>query len=204
MAKISRPAVYTFVGAVAVYAVVLLTQPDPPASPRKIHVARRAPAEASDFTQDDLNAHFARYGGGKRNPFLSGLPPAKPGGAAGAQPGQWTLTGINVLNGVPSALVENGTTGESAFLRAGDRWRGLRVASIGPGAVSFVNALGQRTRLAFRDLDAPVPTPHVTDRGGFRLPPLGTANVTLPPLPIRPENIQPLPPLGSPPAPRGR
>lgn len=199
MAKISRPAVYTFVGAVAIYAGVLLTQPDPPTTPRKAHAVRRAKADADALRSDDLNAHFDRYVGGKRNPFLSGLPSG--GGKAGASgvQGQWTLTGINILNGAASALVENGTTGESVFLRTGDRWRGLRVVAIGAGSVSFLNALGQRTHLAFKDLDPPAPAPGAP--GGmagasvYRLPPLGTA---VAPMPVGPANIQPLPPMGAP------
>ena len=204
MAKISRPAVYTFVGAVAIYAGVLLTQPDPPTPTRKIHVLRRTKADADADAIDprDLNAHFARYVGGKRNPFLSGLPAA--GGAnagASAEAGQtkWTLTGINVLNGAASALVENEATGESVFLRTGDRWRGLRVVAIGAGSVSLLNALGQKTRLAFKDLDTPVPAPGAASGVGgasvYRLPPLGAAVV---PMPVGPANIQPLPPMGAP------
>lgn len=204
MVKISRPAVYTFVGAVAIYAGVLLTQPDPPSPTRKLHVLRRAKADAdvNAVDPDDLNAHFARYVSHNRNPFLSGLTSAgsaNAGGAAGAGQSRWTLTGINVLNGAASALVESETTGESVFLRTGDRWRGLRVVAIRAGSVSFLNALGQKTRLAFKDLDAPVPAPGApVGMGGaslYRLPPLGTA---VAPMPVGPANIQPLPPMGMP------
>ena len=204
MAKISRPAVYTFVGAVAIYAGVLLTQPDPPTPTRKVHVLRRTHSDADVNAIDpgDLNAHFDRYLGGKRNPFLSGLPSAgsaTAGASAGAGQDRWMLTGINVLNGAASALVENETTGESVFLRTGDRWRGLRVVAIGAGSVSLLNALGQKTRLAFKDLDTPVPAPGVASGAAgasiYRLPPLGTA---VAPMPVGPANIQPLPPMGAP------
>ena len=198
--KISRPVVYSLVGAVAVYAVVLLTQPDAPAPHRRAHTARRAAADADAFAAADLSAHFARYHAGKRDPFLSKLPHAKPQAAPGAGRGQWTLTGINIINGVPNALVEDSATGDSVFLKPGDRWRGLRVLSIGTDAVAFLNALGQQTHLAFRPLEAALPAPGGRGPGGFHLQGLGTVS-PLAPMPVGPANIRPLPvlpPLGSP------
>lgn len=209
--KISRPAVYTLVGAVAVYAAVLLTQPDAPAPHRRVHTARRATGEAdAAVTQADLMAHFARYHAGKRNPFLPKLPlvkpQARPGAASGGGRGQWTLTGINIINGVPNALVEDSATGDSVFLKPGDRWRGLRVLSIGTDAVAFLNALGQQTHLAFRPLEAVAPEPGARGPGGFHLQGLGTVS-PLSPMPVGPANLRPLPvlpPLGSPSGPGGR
>ena len=192
--KISRPAVYTFVGAVAVYAGVLLTQPDPPAPAHRLRTARPAPApEAGMLTEADLTSDFARYHGGKRNPFLPPVPNAARRAAADeTKRGAWALTGINIINGVPNALLEDGATGESVFLKPGDRWQGLRVLSIGTDAVAFLNALGQQTHLAFRPLQAAAPVPGTAGSGGpFRLQGLGTVR----PMPVGPENIRPLPPL---------
>lgn len=208
MAKISRPAVYTAVAAVSVYAVVLLTQPDAPAPTHKRVIMRHARADADSYLANDLSAHFARYQAGKRNPFLSKLPAAKPpAGAGSAAHGEWVLTGINIINGVPNALVENSATGDSVFLRPGDRWRGLRVLSIGTDAIAFLNALGQQTHLTFRPLEAVAPAPGSREPGGgFRLQGLGTV-VPLAPMPVGPSNIRPLPvlpPLGSSPTPGGR
>lgn len=209
MAKISRPAVYTAVAAVSIYAVVLLTQPDAPTPTHKRLTVRRARADADALSAADLSAHFARYHAGKRNPFLSKLPAAKPpvGAAAGGGRGEWVLTGINIINGVPNALVENGATGDSVFLRPGDRWRGLRVLSIGTDAIAFLNALGQQTHLAFRSLEAVAPAPGAREPGGgFHLQGLGTL-APLSPMPVGPANIRPLPvlpPLGSSPTPGGR
>lgn len=213
MAKISRPIVYSAVGAAVVYAVVVLTQPDPPAPHHRTQTIRRIAAEGNGaLTPADLTAHFARYRASKRNPFLSALPltgaKTAPGAgtAQGGGRGEWTLTGINIINGTPNALVENGATGESVFLKPGDRWRGLRVLSIGTDAVAFLNALGQQTHLAFRPLDAVVPTPGGGLPGGFRLQGLGTVRPLLP-MPVVPGNLRTLPvlpPLGSSPAPGGR
>ncbi len=203
MAKISRPAVYTFVGAVAVYAWVILTQPDAPTPAHKVRATRPAASHAEDLAAADLAAHFTRYQAGKKNPFLPHLP-ASAGMAAEktahAEQGKWTLTGISSINGVPNALVES-AAGDSVFLKPGDRWRGLRVLSIGTDAVILLNALGQQTSLAFRPLGASLPdagagAPGV---GGFQLQPLGTVS----PMPVTPGSIRPLPPLpsfGAPPA----
>ncbi|MGI4791551.1 MAG: hypothetical protein ACRYFS_22235 [Janthinobacterium lividum] len=205
MAKISRPAVYTFVAAVAVYAVVLLTQPDPPAPHPRTHAVRHTEVAADGFLPEDLSAHFARYHSGKRDPFQSksaGLRGAE--AASGMKHGTWTLTGINTINGVPNALIEDSVTGDSVFLKPGDRWQGLRVLSIGTDAVAFLNALGQQTHLAFRPLEAAAPEPGQGSTGGpFHLQGLGTVS----PFPVGPGNIRALPvlpPLGSPPAPQGR
>jgi hypothetical protein len=190
MAKISRPAVYTFVGAVAVYAWVLLTQPDTPT--RKVHVLHPAIASA-DEDAADASVHFARYAGGKHDPFLPHLPAsAKPAAAqvARGEPGKWTLTGISSINGVPNALVES-AAGDSVFLHPGDRWRGLRVLSIGTDAVVLLNALGQQTILAFRPLNASLPEAGASAAGGFHLQPLGSVS----PLPVNLGSIRPLPPL---------
>ncbi len=206
MAKISRPAVYTFVGAVAVYAWVVLTQPDPPAPTRKVHVLRPAASGAGESAAADLSAHFARYQAGKtngRDPFLPHLPAPAAGPAAQkaahAEQGKWTLTGISSINGVPNALVES-ASGDSVFLKPGDHWRGLRVLSIGTNAVAFLNALGQQTFLAFRPLGASLPETGAQEAGGFHLQPLGTVS----PLPVGPGNIRALPvlpPLGAAPSP---
>ncbi|MBV9851447.1 MAG: hypothetical protein JO250_17400 [Armatimonadetes bacterium] len=193
MLKLSRPVVYTFVAAVAVYAVVLLTQPDTPVRhtvPR--HTVRRAAGEADGITEADLTAHFARYVPGKRDPFVPKVVPPKAAAGRGEGPGgardAWTLTGIYAVNDTLNALVENRATGDSVSLKAGDRWRGLRVVSIGSDAVRFQNALGQQTRLAF----APPPAegPGARTAGGAPTPALRVVG-PLRPMPI----VGPLPPL---------
>ncbi len=204
MAKISRPAVYTFVGAVAVYAWVILTQPDPPVPTHKTHAPRPAAPGVDSFAAADASAHFARYQTVKKaglDPFLPHLPASAAGPALHAahpEQGKWTLTGISSINGVSDALVENSDTGDSVFLKPGDRWRGLRVLSIGTDSVAFLNALGQQTSLTFRPLGVSLPETGAQQLGaqqsaGFHLQPLGTAS----PLPVGPGNIRALPVLPS-------
>lgn len=195
MIKLSRPVVYSFVGAVAVYAIVLLTQPDAPTTRHIIRVATRpsADTDADDITPQDLSAHFPRYAIGKRDPFVPKVVPANaaasPGSGLGKARDPWALTGINVINDTPEALVENSAANDSVFLKRGDHWRGLRVLSIESDAVVFENALGQQTRLAFAAPPAEPTGPHLA--GGN--PGLQALRVVgpVPPMPV----VGPLPPL---------
>jgi hypothetical protein len=169
VAKLSRPILYTaIVGAVA-YAAVVLTEPEAPpkkkAVPRTAHTAATTADTGSNITPEDLKARFTRYEPQKkaRNAFLprvvtahalaAAAAAAPTGGALSAGRGSWVLTGIAAIDGTRSALLENGSTGESVFLKAGDKWNSLRVAAVGVQSVAFVNAQGQRTELGFPELD---------------------------------------------------
>lgn len=105
------------------------------------------------LTPADYTAHFARYVGGGRDPFIPLVATADQGGLGGGRgsgnSGDWQLTGITSVNDVPSALVENTGSGESVFLTKGAKWRGLTVVEVGPDSVQFENALGQHTELSF-------------------------------------------------------
>jgi hypothetical protein len=197
MPKISRPVVFTLVASVVVYAIFTVTQPPAPTAHTAARVTTSVPQSQSpnqDADPDsttgpnpaDLHAHFARYAGALPDAFLPKVRPsvgAKTGRETAAS--QWTLTGIYAISGALHALVENPATGETAALRPGDQWRGLRVASIGANAVQFENALGQKTQLAFPQPAAPEA-------------PVGLG--PLPPMPVT-GPLRPLPPLQSVPLP---
>lgn len=165
MAKVSRPVVYSVVAAAAIYAVVLLTEPEQPVrKPAKRSTLGAAAKAPAGFLPEDLTAQFGRYAGKSRNAFqpevlpkqtvMSALPPGRSSAGTISGPGlrgTWALTGINVLNGRRSALVENSTTGDSEFLAAGDSWNGLQVVAVETDTVVFLNSLGQRTQLKFVD-----------------------------------------------------
>src|SRR5579862_2543204 len=89
-----------------------------------------ASADQNAILPQDYTAHFPRYAGGKRDPFIPLVATAASSSSGAGNQGEWLLTGISSINGVPSALVENSTTGESAFLTNGESWRGLKVKSI--------------------------------------------------------------------------
>jgi hypothetical protein len=148
----SRIVIYTLVGAVAVYAYVLNTTPPAPSTHRTTHVTKKQSSTADNgITPEDLTAHFTRYAAGTKDPFLPAidLHPGQAPGVPGSGGGEWSLTGVNTIDGVTTATVENPSTADSVFLKAGDRWNGLRVRQVNQDNVVFENALGQDTRLAF-------------------------------------------------------
>ena len=204
MAKVSRPIVYTALAAAVTYVVIIVTQPDAPARKHITVISKTTPITLAGFTEADQTAHFARYTGRMRDSFVPGIATRGASGLgfgngslSNGSGGTWTLTGINEINGSLSALVES-STGDSLFLKKGDAWNGLRVLSVESGAVVFLNALGQQTRLAFTEVEPDTASgPSVRDR---------TVSVpSAPPIPGSTASVQPigvLPPLDAvPPAP---
>jgi hypothetical protein len=192
--KSSRVIPYTVIGALACYAIFLYTQPQAPTTARRpVHVSTPTLTanNSLNLTPQDIASHFPRYEPvSTRDPFMAlvGGPGPSGGlfGANGSASGgtdSWQLTGINTVNGVASALIENETTGESVFLQPGDTWKGLRVIDISQDDVTFVNTLGQDTTLSFT-------APKIDQTQAPRLP--GSSISAVPGL----NQITPLPALG--------
>jgi len=206
MAKVSRPIIYTALGAVVVAAILFLTEPDAVTTKKRVKVTKTADAVTDGILPEDLKAHYPRYAGKPRDVFAPVVAPPKPASANTAKnnpftqgkQGSWTLTGINTVDGVTTALVENSTGDDSVFLKPGDTWHGLRVTRISDTAVVFQNALGQETKLAFvttedeavsRSKTAGGAQPNTTASSPYALPQPGGQLAPMP--------IQPLPPLRS-------
>jgi len=160
VAKISRPVMYVVALGVVAYAAVLLTEPEKPAKkPTARTTARTADATPKGFTEEDLNAKFERYVSKGKDAFKpqvvslralqADAAAAQAAAAAASANGVWVLTGITAVDGVRSALVENGATGDSRFLKVGDQWGGMRVASIETNAVLMAAPDGRISRLGF-------------------------------------------------------
>ena len=151
MAKISRPVIYVAVLGVIAYAAVVLTEPDAPAKKVAPRTAKTTVTAPKGYTEEDLKASFPRYLSKEKDAFkpVGGALPGNLAQLAGLEKGVWLLTGVTSVNGVRSALVENGSTGESIFLKPGTVWKGLRVASVESDAVVLVGPQGAKTRLAF-------------------------------------------------------
>jgi hypothetical protein len=201
--KVSPVIYVAALAAVVVLAVFLNTQPPAPSTSHSTHFLRTAQAsDPNGISAQDLNAHFPRYNGGKRDPFVPGVALPTPQTLADSRVGGagngWTLTGINSVNGVASALLENSVTGDSVFLQPGDQWNGMRVVSIGTDDILFQNALGRRDSLTFAE-------PKTDDTGQKlssvptvpALPPLGTQAAApsgvqgLAPYPVAPLAVAP-------------
>lgn len=140
------------------YAIYLYTEP--PATPKSVakRTTKTAAKSADGILPEDLTARFPRYTGPGRDAFAPKVMSAKKAVAPTAEQvvlppevanNSWTLTGITVLNGVRSALLENVSSGSSLFVKAGDTWNGLKVSSIEASAVLFTDSVGRPTRLKF-------------------------------------------------------
>ena len=155
MAKLKKDQKILYGGTVIVTiaAVIYLLQPDTTTS--SVHKTYTTAAASTDQVDqdpaDDTSVHFGPYIGSSRDPFIPGVSMnSGPSGSSGiGAAGKWQLTGIDTVNGVTSALVENSSTQESEYLKVGDSWNGLKVVSIGDDVVNFVNAIGLPTQLGF-------------------------------------------------------
>jgi hypothetical protein len=175
MIKISRPILYVALLAVVATVAVVLTEPEAPrkASPRS-GKTKGASATKNEFLPEDRDARFDRIGAARRDTFRPLIVPSKRGiglgaGPTGPVPG-WVLTGLTVVDGVKAALMENPGTGDSAFLKAGALWNGIRVRVIESDSVLFERTDGTTVRCAF-----PAPEPPA--------PPSAPVVVTVPPAP---------------------
>lgn len=79
-------------------------------------------------------------GFGSGEGLANAIPPEFTGGDSG-----WVYTGNAEIDGVPTALVENKTTGEGVFLKAGERWKSAMVSRILPDSVVMRGPSGTKT-----------------------------------------------------------
>ncbi len=68
------------------------------------------------------------------------IPPEFAGGDSG-----WFFTGNAEIDSVPTALLENRSSGEGVFLKAGDRWKSCTIAQILPDSVVMKGPSGTKT-----------------------------------------------------------
>jgi hypothetical protein len=173
VAKISRPVIYVLLAAVGVGAW-FFTEPEAGAKKKAARTAtasaRTAREADSNLTPEDLKTRFPRYSGAARDAFRPEISTARPKlvaprpapplmpvvlpappkkSTASVALDAWTLTGISVVDGEKTALIENKATSDMAFVRAGTSWKGLRVLAIETGALVFALPDGSPKRLTF-------------------------------------------------------
>jgi hypothetical protein len=140
-------------GLIILYALYLNLTPNPvtPTAHKTLVINTKSKSAGTDVADDDT-VHFQPYLGTDHDPFTPGVSQdnATPGGPGSLIKGaKWVLTGINSINGVKNALVEDTATNQSEFLQPGDTWGNLRVVSISDDAINFVNNLGQVSQMGF-------------------------------------------------------
>ncbi len=170
MPKVSRPTIYILVGALAVSAFVLTSPPPKSSTAKSPKLARKGESKVDDtFTAEDYSARFTRLTATPKNVFrplvASGgfgsgavqMPNAIPADFADGEP-NWVYTGTAVVDGVPTALVENTTTQDGAFLHHGEKWKLATVAKITPTTLVLAGP-GGRTHTMELMVDAPETLP---------------------------------------------
>jgi hypothetical protein len=161
MPKLSKQQriIYGIIAVLVVVCIYLYATPEQTStSHTQVVVTSTSQDQTTYDPADDTNAHFPRYVGSSRDPFIPGVSlndGQTSGSGSMVSSGKWALTGINTIDGTTTALIENSGTSESDFVKVGDTWNGLKVVAISDNSVAFVNALGLPTQLGF----AAPPTP---------------------------------------------
>ena len=157
-------------------------------------------AKEGQFTDADYTASFAVLTESPKDSFkplivrsnvrdeaLIGKPNAVPAYMAGGDP-NWIYSGTAEVDGVPTALLENGTTGEGMFLKQGERWKELTISQIMPESVVIKSSDGESLTLV---LSSPVdeevkPVSPLEGPIGSKAPPNFGNFATMPGMPAAP------------------
>ncbi len=157
MAKVSRPVVYT--GLVAVVIAAVYFAPGEPAKGKAASKTKARPTSKKSeslFTEEDYKTRFPRLDVQVKNAFYpvvarrtSGMPGVGllgpnsiPAELSGGDP-NWEYTGTAILDGVPTALLENKVSVEAEFVTQGQDWKAARVARIAPEEIVLVARSGK-------------------------------------------------------------
>jgi hypothetical protein len=115
--------------------------------------------QESLYTEEDKNIKFASVNGTIKNGFVPLVTKgqgkkALAGGIDGVYTngeGSWTYTGNMVVNGVPNALLENGSSGDGVFLRPGQHWKSMRLIAVKEDSIEIEGPNGARKTVYFAD-----------------------------------------------------
>lgn len=153
--KISRPTIYILLGAVVVAAWFLTSESEVArrGSPRK-NPSASANNLPDGFTEADLESKFDPEAVAVRDVFrpvverkragseLASAPNSVPSILTGGDP-NWVYTGMAEVDGVPTGLLENKTTGEAEFVAPSQQWKDARVNAISPFSLVLVGTNGK-------------------------------------------------------------
>ncbi len=160
MAKTNRTWLYIGVLVVGVIGFILTEPPDiagRSTTRKKPQVKKDAVTET--FTKEDYEAKFDRLNEPIKNSFKPLIVRNSGSKSDGAllpnqipiiftdDEGIWFYTGTAVIDQVPTALVENRTTGEATFLKVGQRWKRSSVTRITPTSLSLAGPNGNALTL---------------------------------------------------------
>ena|SRR5579871_5432944 len=152
LSGITKLSILIFIGGL-IYA--LMPEGSPPKGPKPpaaLAVKKSSNADEIVYTEADQRASFASLSQPLKNSFkplvvrtngpggqVSGKDNAVPAYMARGD-GNWIYSGTASIDGVPTALLENGSTGEGVYLKDGERWKDLTVLAINPDSISIRGA----------------------------------------------------------------
>lgn len=171
--KINRPLLYAAIAVVGV-GIYLSTEPSVTrkGAPRRNASASAASNLPEGFTQQDLTAKFERSTGTAKNAFqpliarqagaeTAAAPDAVPTILTAGESG-WYYTGMAEVDGIPTGLLENRSTGEGVFLKQSEKWKDATVRSISPFVLILVGSNGKSYTLRVSELSG---TPQMLAQG---------------------------------------
>jgi hypothetical protein len=145
--------------AVATYLVYTVAFPPPEASLESTVRRGAAPTKkkTDQYVESDYSIKFAAASEPVRDSFRPLIIRDAPRGndLAGGIPssyasgdGNWVYSGMATVNGVPQALLENRTTGDSEFVTRGERWRSAVIGTITADSLTLTGPSGAITLAA--------------------------------------------------------
>ncbi|MGC4044514.1 MAG: hypothetical protein QM758_12035 [Armatimonas sp.] len=172
MAQFNKKTAYMAFGLLAIGALAYVyTEPETAAKKVKVPTTSKKTAKSDDvqITPEDLKANFPRVSSATKDAFRPGVSTGKGGAAKPTTPlrpvvippppakqvegvaalSAWTLTGISLIDGIRTALIENKGSGDSTFLKTGSLWKGLQVTSITSEELVFLEPGGKQLRVTF-------------------------------------------------------
>lgn len=171
MPKVSRPVLYTALGAIAVAAWVMTAEEAPKGTATKSpRLAKKATQTVGTFTEEDFKASSTSFGPTvkiSRNSFdplvvrtrtsvdFQLMPDQVPAELAGGDP-NWVYTGTAEIDGKPTALLENRVTMESSFVNQGEKWQRASIVQILPQGIVLSGPSGKKVKLTLNNGEATV------------------------------------------------
>lgn len=159
MSLIKKPVFWIGVVSVAAIGWVLTSSDAPAAKSGGGKVAKKKSSskkKSIEFTKEDFTAEFKPLNTELKNAFMpivarkgglsggDGAANSIPVDFAGGDSG-WVFTGNAEIDGVATVLLENRSTGDGVYLKAGERWKSSAVASILSDGVVMKGPSGTKT-----------------------------------------------------------
>lgn len=132
---------------------------------KKVNRKGSKTAKVIVFQEDDFTAQFESVNSGLKNAFVPVVARAESGSSGGLAPNEfstaltngepgWFYTGTVIVDEVPSALIENISTGEGMYLKVGEKFKNVVIAEITPTYIVVSTSSGRPIRMNLLD-DAP-------------------------------------------------